>query len=106
MRRPGREAPEVVEQRLRRRTADQAEDRDERDQRGKQRDDPVVRQSRGPVGQVVVGELGDRPPEDARPGALREVPGLLRVLGLVRPLLRMGGHLRTLLTSETPGYTS
>ena len=41
--------------------ADQAEDRDQRDQRREEREQPVVGESGGPVGEVVVPELGRGP---------------------------------------------
>ncbi len=73
LRRARRDAAEVVDQRLRRRRADEPQDRDEHEQPGKQRQDAVVGQRRGPVGDGVVLELRDRALEHAPPRALVEL---------------------------------
>ena len=57
------------------RVPDQPEDRDEHEQRGEYREDPVVRQGGGPVGEVVLLELRGRALENAPPGTFAELAG-------------------------------
>ena len=78
-----RECADIVEERLRRRPADDAGDRDEREQCGKDRQDGVVGECRSEVREVVVTGLGDGPTHDPAPLRLRFASPTLRG----RPLL-------------------
>ena len=91
-RRPRADLRDDVGQRSRRRSgvADERDDRDERDQRREQRQQPVVRQRRRPVAQVVLAELRDRPLDRREQTRLAVGPGGR----VVRPPAPGGGTLR------------
>src|SRR5439155_3194611 len=92
---------------------EQADERHQRDQGREECHQPVVGEGGGPIGQVVLPELGHRAPEDAEGGRL-VVPPLRRIVpanGLgrrvaIRGIASIGGgrglHLCTLYLPPPP----
>lgn len=72
--------PEVVQQRICGRFAHHAENGHEGDQCRKDRQHPVIREGCGPIGDVVLAELAERPLENITPGAARELRRPLHLL--------------------------
>ena len=94
----GRDRAEVVDQRLGRRLADQAQHRNEHDQRREDREHGVVGERGRPVGEVVLLKLLDGALEHPDPAALAEVgralgASVFRGCGVVP--LALVGHRRS-----------